>query len=127
MLPEGRQRLLASAMDQTPTAPCDAAPEELDIAIAADRVMQATSLEIRRIEHSWAGLRSFAPDERPAIGRSKDAPGFFWFAGQGGFGLQTSPALAMIGQALACQLDWPEEITRYGLEPELFAPSRLGA
>ncbi len=61
LLPEGRGQLLASSMDQTPSAPCDAAPEELDIAIAADRVEQATTLPIRRIAHSWAGLRSFAP------------------------------------------------------------------
>ena len=101
LLPEGRGQLLASSMDQTPSEPCDAAAEELDIAIAADRVEQATTLPIRRIAHAWAGLRSFAPDEVPVIGHAADAPGFVWCAGQGGAGFQTSPALARIAAAVA--------------------------
>lgn len=125
MLPEGSGRLLASPMDATPCEPCDAAPEEIDIATAAHRVEQATTLEIRRIRHSWAGLRSLAPDERPVVGFAPDAAGFFWFAGQGGFGLQTSPALADIGEHLLFGTPLPDEFARYALTPEPFSPARF--
>lgn len=127
LLPEGRGQLLASHMDQTPSDPCDAASEELDIAIAADRVEQATTLAITRISHSWAGLRSFAPDELPVIGHAAGAPGFVWCAGQGGFGFQTSPALSRIAEALTLGLPFPEDCAAAGLAPEQFAPARLGA
>lgn len=127
LLPEGRGQLLASSMDQTPSAPCDAAPEELDIAIAADRVEQATTLPIRRIAHSWAGLRSFAPDELPVIGPAADAPGFVWWAGQGGAGFQTAPALSRITAAAVLGLPFPDDCAAAGLKPEDFAPARLGA
>jgi D-arginine dehydrogenase len=127
LLPEGRGQLLASSMDQTPSGPCDAAPEELDIAIAADRVEQATTLPIRRIAHSWAGLRSFAPDELPVIGEAAVAPGFFWCAGQGGAGFQTAPALSRIAAAAALGLPFPEDCADAGLTAGMFAPARLGA
>ena len=127
MLPEGRRQLLASSMDQTPSAPCDAAAEELDIAIAADRVSQATTLPIRRITHSWAGLRSFAPDELPVIGHAAGAPGFVWCAGQGGAGFQTAPALSRIAAAAVLGEPFPEDCTAAGLTAALFAPARLGA
>ena len=127
LLPEGRGQVLASSMDQTPCEPCDAAPEELDIAIAADRVEQATTLPIRRISHSWAGLRSFAPDELPVIGHAADAPGFVWCAGQGGAGFQTAPALSRIAAAAALGLPFPEDCVQAGLAFETFAPARLGA
>jgi D-arginine dehydrogenase len=127
LLPEGRGQLLASSMDQTPSAPCDAAPEELDIAVAADRVEQATTLPIRRIAHSWAGLRSFAPDELPVIGHAAETPGFVWCAGQGGAGFQTAPALSRIAAAAALGLPFPEDCAEAGLAPELFSPARFGA
>lgn len=127
LLPEGRGQLLASSMDQTPSEPCDAAAEELDIAIAADRVEQATTLPIRRISHSWAGLRSFAPDELPVIGEAEEAPGFIWCAGQGGAGFQTAPALSRIAAAAALGLPFPVDCLNLGLTPETFAPARLGA
>jgi D-arginine dehydrogenase len=125
MLPEGSGRLLASPMDAAPCEPCDAAPEELDIATAAHRVEEATTLNIRRIHHSWAGLRSFAPEERPVVGFAPDAPGFFWFAGQGGFGLQTSPALADLGEHLLFGSPLPEDFARHALTPEPFSPARF--
>jgi D-arginine dehydrogenase len=127
MLPEGRGQLLASSMDQTPSEPCDAAAEELDKAIAADRVEQATTLAIRRISHSWAGLRSFASDELPVIGAAAGAPGFIWCAGQGGAGFQTAPALSRIAAAAALGLPFPEDVAAAGLSFEAFAPGRLGA
>jgi D-arginine dehydrogenase len=127
LLPEGRGQLLASSMDQTPSDPCDAATEELDVAIAADRVEQATTLAIRRINHSWAGLRSFAPDELPVIGHAAGAPGFVWCAGQGGYGFQTAPALSRIAQSAALGLPFPEDCAAAGLTAKLFSPARLGA
>ena len=127
LLPEGRGQLLASSMDQTPSDPCDAAAEEMDIAIAADRVEQATTLPIRRISHSWAGLRSFAADELPVIGHAADAPGLVWCAGQGGAGFQTAPALSRIAAAAALGLPFPDDCTRAGLGFATFSPARIGA
>lgn len=127
LLPEGRSQILASSMDQTPSAPCDAAPEDLDKAIAADRVERATTLAIRRIAHSWAGLRSFAPDELPVVGEAMGAPGFIWCAGQGGAGFQTAPALSRIAAAAALGLPFPAEAAAAGLDLATFAPARLGA
>lgn len=127
ILPEGRSQLLASSMDQTPSEPCDAAAEELDKAIAADRVEQATTLPIRRISHSWAGLRSFVADELPVIGEASEAPGFIWCAGQGGAGFQTAPALSRIAAAAALGLPFPEDAAAAGLGFATFSPARLGA
>jgi len=93
-------RLWLSPHDETESAPCDAAPEELDVAIAIDRFDNAVDWPIRRLEHRWAGLRSFAPDRLPVFGFAADMPGFFWFAGQGGFGIQTAPAAARTGARL---------------------------
>ena len=127
LLPEGRGQLLASSMDQTPCDPCDAAAEELDKAIAADRVEQATTLAIRRISHSWAGLRSFAPDELPVIGEATEAPGFIWCAGQGGAGFQTAPALSAIAAAAALGLPFPDDAAAAGLDFATFSPARFSA
>lgn len=85
-------KILASPADTTPVEPGDVYPEEWDIAVAIDRVQRAAELDVRRVTHSWAGLRTFAPDETPVIGYDAQVPDFFWLAGQGGFGLQTSPA-----------------------------------
>ena len=122
--PEGG-RLLISPADETPSAPCDAAPEEIDIAICVDRIERATILKIRRIEQKWAGLRSFAPDKVPVIGYDPKVPGFFWLAGQGGYGMQTAPAAGEIAAALALDQPVPDEILAHGLDPMCLAPSRL--
>lgn len=92
--------LLISPADETPVAPCDVQPEEFDIAVAIDRVEQATTLTFPRIRKRWAGLRSFAPDRSPVIGFDPSVPGFFWLAGQGGYGIQTAPAASAIAAAL---------------------------
>ena len=97
---EAGGRIWLSPHDETPSAPCDAAPEEIDIAIAIDRFEKVVDWRVVRVERAWAGLRSFAPDRVPVYGYDGRAPGFFWFAGQGGFGIQTAPAAAMIGAAL---------------------------
>jgi D-arginine dehydrogenase len=124
--PEGRGRLLACAMDEHPSDPCDAQPEDEDMALAAWRVEEATALQIRRLAGKWAGLRSFAPDRLPVAGFDPAAPGFFWLAGQGGFGLQTSPAMALAVEALATGGDWPEVLRAVGVEPDQLARERLG-
>ncbi|MCW3474260.1 NAD(P)/FAD-dependent oxidoreductase [Limobrevibacterium gyesilva] len=89
---EARTKLLVSPADETDTYPHDARPDELDVAIAVDRMQQALDIEVRRIEHSWAGLRTFTPDRSLAIGWDREVEGFFWSVGQGGYGIQTSPA-----------------------------------
>jgi D-arginine dehydrogenase len=93
-------KLWLSPHDETPTSPCDAAPEEFDVALAIDRFEQVVDWQIARVEHKWAGLRSFAPDRLPVYGPAADNPAFFWFAGQGGFGIQTAPAAADLAAGL---------------------------
>ncbi len=90
--PEARTKLMVSPADETDMHPHDVQPDELDVAIAIDRMQQALDIEVRRIEHSWAGLRTFSPDRSLAFGWDPDAAGFFWCVGQGGYGIQTSPA-----------------------------------
>ncbi|MDB5738438.1 MAG: dependent oxidoreductase, partial [Sphingomonas bacterium] len=85
---------------ETPAAPGDAAPEEIDVATAIDRLGAVVDWRVERVERAWAGLRSFAPDRLPVYGFDPAVPGFFWFAGQGGFGIQTAPAAARIGAGL---------------------------
>ena len=125
--PEGRGRLLACPMDEHESEPCDAQPEEEDVALAAWRVEQATTLEIHRIASKWAGLRSFTPDRLPVAGFAPDAPGFFWLAGQGGFGLQTSPAMALAAEALLTGGDWPEELQAVGVLAQALSPGRFAS
>ena len=122
--PEGG-RLLASPADATPSPPCDAQPEELDIALALDRVEKATSLKPRRVTHRWAGLRSFFPDGVPAVGFDPRVDGFLWVAGQGGYGIQTSPAMGRVAAALALGRALPDDIARRGLGAETLSPARL--
>ena len=93
-------RLWLSPHDETPAEPGDAAPEELDVATAIDRFERATAWPIVRVERRWAGLRSFAADRLPVYGFDALAPGFFWCAGQGGFGIQTAPAAARLAANL---------------------------
>jgi D-arginine dehydrogenase len=90
--PEARTRLLVSPVDETDTHPHDVQPEEIDIALAIDNMQKALDINVMRVERSWAGLRSFTPDGTPAFGWDQHAKGFFWCVGQGGYGIQTSPA-----------------------------------
>jgi D-arginine dehydrogenase len=93
-------RLLLSPADETPNPPSDVQPDDLDVAIAVDRFEQATTVSVRRVRHQWAGLRSFVSDRSPVIGFDSQADGFFWLAGQGGYGIQTAPAAAKLATAL---------------------------
>jgi D-arginine dehydrogenase len=97
--PEG-PHLLVSPADETPSEPCDARPEELDVALALERVNAATDLGLRSVVTSWAGLRTFAADRAPVVGFDPEVEGLFWLAGQGGYGIQTAPALARLAGAL---------------------------
>ena len=90
--PEARTKLMVSPADETDMGPHDVQPDELDVAIAIDRMQQAMDIEVRRVEHSWAGLRTFSPDRSLAFGWDPEVAGFFWCVGQGGYGIQTSPA-----------------------------------
>ena len=90
--PEARTRLMVCPEDETDMPAHDVQPDELDVAIAIDRMRQALDIDVRRIERSWAGLRTFTPDRSLAIGWDPAAEGFLWSVGQGGYGIQTSPA-----------------------------------
>ncbi len=87
-------RLLLSPADETPSPACDAQPDEMDVALAVDKFERATTMSVRRVPHKWAGLRVFAPDRSPVAGFDPRTEGFFWLAGQGGYGIQTAPALS---------------------------------
>ncbi len=97
--PEGAA-LMVSPADETPSAPTDAQPEELDVAIAVDRYERLTGRKVETIRNRWAGLRSFVPDHSPVIGMDPEAGGFFWLAGQGGFGFMTAPGAARLAADL---------------------------
>lgn len=117
--------ILASPADETPSPPCDAQPEELDIALAIDRIERATTMKITRIEHKWAGLRTFAPDKSLVAGFDPGAEGFFWLAGQGGYGIMTSPAISRITASLARGGDVPADLTALGVHAKDLAPGRF--
>jgi D-arginine dehydrogenase len=118
-------RLLGSPADETPSPPCDAQPEELDIAIAIDRISAATTVSVRTVDSRWAGLRSFVADKTPVVGFDDDADGFFWLAGQGGYGIQTSAAMGRLAAALACGRDVPADLVALGVSADLVSPRRL--
>jgi D-arginine dehydrogenase len=120
-------RLLLTPADETPSPPCDAQPEELNIAEAIDRFETFTTESVRRIAAKWAGLRTFAPDRTPAVGFDANAKGFFWLAGQGGYGMQTSSAMARTAAALASHSAVPADITEQGVNAETLSPTRFDA
>ena len=113
-------RLWLSPHDETPSQPCDCAPEELDVALAIDRFEAVVDWRIERVEHRWAGLRSFAPDRLPVYGFAPGNPRFFWFAGQGGFGIQTAPAAADLALRLILG-DKPGPVDPEPYDPQRFA------
>jgi D-arginine dehydrogenase len=117
-------RLLVSPADETPIEPCDVQPDELDVAIAIDRLMQATTIEVTRVERKWAGLRSFVADKTTVCGFDPLAEGFFWLAGQGGYGIQTAEGMArcaasLIGGGL------PADLAAKGLTAATLSPARF--
>lgn len=117
-------RLWLSPHDETPDVPRDAAPEEMDIAVAIDRMEQVVDWKIEAVERRWAGLRSFAPDRLPVYGFDPVCEGLFWFAGQGGFGIQTAPAAARLAAGLL--LGRPADAMVAGIDPAPYSPARFG-
>ena len=118
-------RLLISPADETPSPACDAQPEDMDIALCVERIEEAFDLQVHRIESKWAGLRSFVADKCPVVGYSTTAPAFFWLAGQGGYGIQTAPALARLAASQVLQRPVPEDIAAEGVDLSEIDPSRL--
>lgn len=117
-------RLWLSPNDEVPSEPCDAAPEEMAVAEAIERLSQVVDWRVEAVEHRWAGLRSFAPDRLPVYGFDAEVPGFAWFAGQGGYGIQTAPAAARLTAQLLLGRE-RDAMTR-GLNAALYAPGRFG-
>ena len=117
--------LLGSPANADPVAPQDIQPEELDVAMAIHRIEEMTTLTIRRPTRTWAGLRSFVADGDLVGGFDPEAPGFFWVAAQGGYGIQTSAAMGEACAALARGLPLPERIAGFGLSEAMLSPARL--
>ncbi len=118
-------KLLGSPADETPVAPQDVQPEEIDIATAADRIEACITFKIARVQRRWAGLRSFVKDKTLVAGYAPDAEGFFWLAGQGGYGIQTAPAMGRIAAALVRGEPLPADVADRGVTAAQLAPARL--
>jgi len=116
-------KLLISPADATPVPPCDVQPEEWDVALAVHRLEELLSMEVTRVEHRWAGLRTFAADASPVVGWDPMLAGFFWLAGQGGYGIQMAPALARLAAALVTNRELPMDLA--GLDLDTVDPRRL--
>lgn len=120
-------QLLCSPSDATPVEPGDARPDELEIARAIEAINEATTLGIRSVRSAWAGLRSFVPDRTHVIGRDPGVEGLFWFAGQGGYGIQSAPATARLAAALLREEPVPADLAATGLDVASVSPGRLAA
>lgn len=118
-------QIFVSPSDATPSPPMDAYPEDLDVAIGAERLEAATSITVRRVSHSWAGLRTFATDGSPVVGRDDTIEGFYWLAGQGGYGIKTSPALARSCASLVRGTGLPDDLIALGVDESDLSPARL--
>jgi D-arginine dehydrogenase len=122
--PEAGQ-LMGSLAEATPMEPHDVRPEEIDVALAIERIQAATVMEIRHVRRTWAGLRSFAPDGVPVVGEDPSAPGFFWLAGQGGAGIMTSPALSQTIAGLITTGTVPSHLADHGVDGRSLSVMRL--
>ncbi|MCW5737524.1 MAG: FAD-binding oxidoreductase [Enhydrobacter sp.] len=118
-------QFLASPADETPSPPCDAQPEEIDIAIAVERIESATTLRVPRIRNKWAGLRSFVADKNLVVGYDPAVDGFFWLAGQGGYGIQTGAAAGRLASSLALGKGLPPDIASLGVTELALSPGRF--
>jgi D-arginine dehydrogenase len=118
-------RILASLADETLSAACDAQPDEFDVAVLLDRLERLTLLSPKRITGRWAGLRTFTSDRTPVAGFDARIPNFFWLVGQGGYGIQTAPALAQMSACLIQGQPVPQKLTCHGVRPHDFSAQRL--
>lgn len=119
-------KLLISPANEDPEPPSDVRPDEMDIAICIDRIERAFNISVRRIEARWAGLRSFVADKCPVVGLSRKVEGFYWLAGQGGYGIQSAPSLAQLAAAEVLTRPIPAHILKEGLDPATIRPQRQG-
>lgn len=119
-------RLLVSPADETPCEPGDVQPEDIDIAWAVHHLESHSSIRVKRVAKAWAGMRTFAPDRLPVVGFDPASPGFFWLAGQGGYGILTSPSLGALAAALIRGEPMPAAIAGEGLSADSFSPARFG-
>ncbi|NDH60156.1 MAG: FAD-binding oxidoreductase [Alphaproteobacteria bacterium] len=120
-------QFLGSLADETPSPPCDAQPEEIDVATAVDRIETASTLTIRRIKNKWAGLRSFVADKSLVAGYDPRVEGFFWLAGQGGYGIQTGYAAGQLAASLALGKELPADVAALGVSEAALSPARFTA
>ena len=121
----GSGKLMMSPIDQTPSPPCDAQPEELDVAVTVERFEKVTTLKVRQIDHTWAGLRTFSADLDPVIGFEPGVEGFFWLAGQGGYGIFSSPAIGQYAASLIGNTPLPDSFGDTGFRFESLSPERF--
>ncbi len=117
--------LLLSPADEQPSEPVDAEAEMEDVAWALEMLAEATTLEVRHVRSSWAGLRTFTADRLPVVGWDPDAPGFCWLVGQGGAGIKTAPAMAAAAASIVSGTPWPLELTALGVDVGQLSPARL--
>ncbi len=117
--------LLASPADETPMPPCDIQPDDLDIALLIDRLEGVIDLPGARPQHRWAGLRTFAPDKTPVVGFDGAVENFFWLAGQGGYGIQTAPAMSRLAAALIDGRPVPPDLAELGVDEKALSPRRF--
>lgn len=122
--PEG-PNILGSAESEIPSPPCDARAPEIDVALGIERINDATKLEIRSVNNTWAGLRTFTPDRVPAVGFDPGHDGFFWLVGQGGYGIMTSPALGELSASLILTDSVPDRLAAGGITRDSLSPARL--
>lgn len=118
-------QLIVSPADETPVEPHDAWAEDITIAEAIDQFQKLVQIEVTKVNHTWAGLRTFPPDGNPAVGYDEAAKGFFWLVGQGGYGIQTSPALSQAAAALIKRQPMPTDIEAFGVCQSTLDPSRF--
>jgi len=118
-------KLMVSPADETITEPHDAWADDMALARAMELLQEATGYEVTRVEHTWAGLRTFAPDGDPVVGFDQRAPGFFWLAGQGGYGIQTSPALSRLAASQIRGQAVPADIAEFGVKNQVLSPDRF--
>jgi D-arginine dehydrogenase len=124
--PDSGTRLMVSPGDETPSPPCDAQPDEMDVAYLVDWLERTTTLQVRRLLHQWAGLRCFVADQSPVVGPDPLADGFYWLAGQGGYGIMLAAPLARGLKGLIESGELPPDLIAHGARPEALAPRRPG-
>lgn len=118
-------RIMMSPVDMIPTPPCDAQPEEIDVAVAVDRIETVTAMRVGRLAGRWAGLRTFAADHEAVIGPDPEEPSFVWYAGQGGNGVMASAAGGALAAAAALGEAMPRALREIGLTDAMVTPGRL--